>query len=116
VQLKCTEVVRARGYDIQPLYAIYGQGKVVYTADQIDVLVAHIIPKDAWYVLPVDAVRALQEPSLLSRHRMQARPLGELPRGLASAANPGTCNSNRGCPTLLALFARGWDECTLPEL
>ena len=55
VQLKCTEVLRARGYDIQPIYAIYGQGKAVYTADQIDVLVAHIIPKDAWYVLPVDA-------------------------------------------------------------
>jgi len=55
VQLKCTEVVHARGYDIQPIYAIYGQGKVVYTAEQIDVLVAHIIPKDTWYVLPVDA-------------------------------------------------------------
>jgi len=55
VQLKCTEAVHARGYDIQPIYAVYGQGKVVYTADQIDVLVAHIIPKDTWYVLPVDA-------------------------------------------------------------
>src|SRR5579864_8291970 len=55
VQLKCTEVIRARGYDIQPIYAIYGQGKVVYTADEIDVLVAHIIPKDTWYVLPVEA-------------------------------------------------------------
>ena len=55
VQLKCTEVLRARGYDVQPTYCIYGQGKVVYTADQIDVLVAHIIPKDTWYVLPVDA-------------------------------------------------------------
>src|SRR5206468_3484935 len=31
VQLKCTEVVRARGYDVQPIYSIYGQGKMVYT-------------------------------------------------------------------------------------
>ena len=30
VQLKCTEVVRARGYDVQPIYSIYGQGKMVY--------------------------------------------------------------------------------------
>src|SRR3989442_9994947 len=38
VQLKCTEVVRARGYDVQPIYSIYGQGKMVYTADDIDCL------------------------------------------------------------------------------
>jgi hypothetical protein len=44
VQLKCTEVVRARGYDVQPIYSIYGKGKIVYTADDIDVLVAHILP------------------------------------------------------------------------
>jgi hypothetical protein len=55
VQLKCTEVVRARGYDVQPIYSIYGQGKMVYTADDIDVLVAHIIPLDIWYVLPIEA-------------------------------------------------------------
>jgi PD-(D/E)XK endonuclease len=54
VQLKCTEVLRARGYDIQPIYAIYGQGKVVYSAADIDALVVHIIPMDAWYVIPVE--------------------------------------------------------------
>src|SRR6184192_3062333 len=30
-------------------------GKMVYTADDIDVLVAHIIPLDIWYVLPIEA-------------------------------------------------------------
>lgn len=55
VQLKCTEAARAGGYDVQPIYAVYGKGKVVYTADDIDVLVAHIVPKNAWYVLPVEA-------------------------------------------------------------
>jgi len=55
VQLKCTEVVRARGYDVQPIYSIYGQGKMVYAADDIDVLVAHIIPLDIWYVLLIEA-------------------------------------------------------------
>jgi len=80
VQLKCTEALRARGYDIQPIYAVYGQGKVVYSADEIDVLVAHIIPKDAWYVLPVE------EPALLSRYRLPARPLGKISRSLGPAA------------------------------
>ena len=54
VQLKCTEVLRARGYDVQPIYAIYGKGKVVYTADDIDVLAVHIVPFDAWYILPIE--------------------------------------------------------------
>jgi hypothetical protein len=31
-----------------------GRGKVGYTADEIDVLVAHIIPKSTWYVLPIE--------------------------------------------------------------
>jgi PD-(D/E)XK endonuclease len=56
VQLKCTEVIRARGYDIQLIHSIYGPGKVIYTDEQIDFLVAHIIPKDTWYVLPVDVI------------------------------------------------------------
>jgi hypothetical protein len=56
VQLKCTEVLRARGYDIQPIYSIYGKGKITYTADDIDILVAHILPVDAWYVLPIEAL------------------------------------------------------------
>jgi PD-(D/E)XK endonuclease len=54
VQIKCTEVLRARGYDVQPIYSIYGEGKVAYTADDIDVLVAHILPVNAWYILPIE--------------------------------------------------------------
>jgi hypothetical protein len=55
LQLKCTQALRARGYDVQPIYSIYGQGKRVYTANDIDVLVAHIVFLDVWYVLPVNA-------------------------------------------------------------
>jgi len=55
VQLKCTEALHARGYDVQPIYAVYGKGKVVYSSDDIDVLVAHVVPCEAWYILPVDA-------------------------------------------------------------
>ncbi len=56
VQLKCTEVIRARGYEVQPIYAVYGGGKSAYTAEEIDVLVVHIVPKDTWYVIPVEAL------------------------------------------------------------
>ena len=51
---KCTASVRARGYDIQPIYTDQTR-KAPYTIDDIDVLFAHIIPLDIWYVLPVEA-------------------------------------------------------------
>jgi len=56
VQLRCTEVLRARGYDVQPIYSVYGKGKITYTAEDIDILVAHILPVDVWYILPIAAV------------------------------------------------------------
>jgi hypothetical protein len=56
VQLKSTAVVHARGYEVQPIYGVYGKGKSGYTADEIDVLVVHIRPCDVWYVLPVEVV------------------------------------------------------------
>jgi hypothetical protein len=55
VQLKCTEVLHGRGYEIQPIYGVYGKGKAAYTEDEIDVLVVHIGPLNVWYVLPVEA-------------------------------------------------------------
>jgi PD-(D/E)XK endonuclease len=54
VQIKCTKVLRARGYDVQPTYSIYGKGKIAYTADDIDVLAAYILPLGIWYMLPVE--------------------------------------------------------------
>ena len=55
VQLKCTEVLHGRGYEVQPIYGVYGKGKAGYTAEEIDVLVVHIARRDVWYVLPVEA-------------------------------------------------------------
>src|SRR5712692_6592815 len=54
VQLKCTEVLRARGYDVQPIYNVYGKGKRVYNAEDIEALAVHITPLDVWYVLKVE--------------------------------------------------------------
>jgi PD-(D/E)XK nuclease superfamily protein len=53
-QIKCTASVRARGYDIQPTHTDQTR-KAPYTIADIDVLFAHIIPLDIWYVLPVEA-------------------------------------------------------------
>jgi PD-(D/E)XK endonuclease len=54
IQLKSTEVLRSRGYRINSSYGIYGQKKAAYTAADIDVMVAYVIPEDIWYILPVE--------------------------------------------------------------
>src|SRR5580693_7524131 len=56
VQLKSTSVLHTRGYEVQPIYGVYGRGKSGYTAGDIDVLVVRIGPVDAWYVLTIAAV------------------------------------------------------------
>jgi hypothetical protein len=59
-QLKSTEVVHRRGYEVQPVYSVYegmnGRSKAGYSEDDIDVLVVHIGPLDVWYVIPVEAL------------------------------------------------------------
>ena len=56
VQLKSTEVLHSRGYEVQPIYGVYGRGKSGYTAGDIDVLVVWIAPLDVCYVLPIEVV------------------------------------------------------------
>ena len=54
VQIKCTEIVRARAYEVRAAYTV-GKHRATYTADDIDFLIAHVVPRDIWYVLPVAA-------------------------------------------------------------
>jgi hypothetical protein len=56
VQLKSTEVLHSRGYEVQSIYGVYGRGKSEYTADDIDVLLVRIGPIDACYVRPIAAL------------------------------------------------------------
>ncbi len=56
VQIKCTATLHAGGYHIQPIHYVYGERKLVYTEDEIDVLAAHIVPLNVWYVVPVQAL------------------------------------------------------------
>ena len=56
VQVKGTGRLYRRGYEVQPVRSTRGQGKRRYTKKDIDVLVAHVQPADAWYVIPIEKV------------------------------------------------------------
>jgi len=55
-QVKCTEHLRAHGYDIQSIYVNRKGDKTSYTSADIDVLIAHLVPVDVWYVVPIEAL------------------------------------------------------------
>ena len=54
VQIKSTDTLRANAYETRATYSV-GKSRAVYSSGDIDFLVAHIIPLDLWYVLPVRA-------------------------------------------------------------
>lgn len=56
VQVKGTGRLHRRGYEVQPVHSTRGQGKKRYTKKDIDVLVAHVQPVDAWYLIPIETV------------------------------------------------------------
>ena len=56
VQVKGTGRLYRRGYEVQPVRSTRGGGKKRYTKKDIDVLVAHVQPVDAWYVIPIEKV------------------------------------------------------------
>jgi hypothetical protein len=53
VQVKSTDRYRKGGYLIGACHFSARGTKQAYTAEQIDFLVACIVPEDAWYVIPV---------------------------------------------------------------
>jgi PD-(D/E)XK nuclease superfamily protein len=74
VQVKGTGRLNRGGYDVQPVYSSRGEGKKIYTAEEIDVLAAHVVVegKDVWYLLPVEAFAGVKNlrffPDLKSRN------------------------------------------------
>ena len=76
VQVKATGRLNRGGYDVQPVYSTRGEGKKIYTAEDIDVLAAHVVRQekggDAWYLLPVAAFAGVKSlrlfPDLKSRN------------------------------------------------
>ena len=53
VQIKATDVLRAQAYETRATYTT-GKTRAVYTRKDIDFLIAHVIPLDLWYILPVE--------------------------------------------------------------
>lgn len=57
VQVKSSSTHENRAYKVQSQRSICGRS-ISYTADEIDFLVAYIVPEDDWYVIPVRALLA----------------------------------------------------------
>jgi hypothetical protein len=53
IQVKGTDSLRAGAYETRATYTI-GKGRAVYTRADIDFFIAHVIPLDIWYILPVE--------------------------------------------------------------
>ena len=54
VQIKATDCLRAGAYETRATYTDR-KGRAVYSPNDIDFLVAHVVPLDVWYVIPVQA-------------------------------------------------------------
>jgi hypothetical protein len=57
IQVKATQSINDRGYQVQSTYS-NKKKKGKYTASDVDILVAYVIPLDLWYVVPVEAFPA----------------------------------------------------------
>ncbi len=60
VQVKSTGAKQHRGYAVNATCSQGERGKMGYTAEDIDFLIVHIRPVDAWYVLPVRKLGAIK--------------------------------------------------------
>jgi hypothetical protein len=59
VQVKSTRSARHRGYGISA-QGCRRRTLDVYTKNEIDLLVAYVIPDDAWYVIPIEVTNGCQ--------------------------------------------------------
>jgi PD-(D/E)XK endonuclease len=55
VQVKSTRTAHRRVYEVSA-HGCWG-GRDIYTKDEIDFIVAYVVPEDAWYVIPIEATR-----------------------------------------------------------
>ena len=54
VQVKSSSAMQYGGYMVNARRCVYGR-TIPYAAAEIDFLVAHIVPEDGWFVIPVTA-------------------------------------------------------------
>jgi hypothetical protein len=53
VQIKCTETPIRGGWEVPSSFRFHGR-MIRYTAEEIDVIAAHIVPWDTWYIVPIE--------------------------------------------------------------
>ncbi len=78
VQVKATGRLHRRGYEVQPVYSTRGEGKKRYTAEDIDVLAAHVQPLDVWYLLPIEVVGRAKSFEILSGYSEPGSAMGRV--------------------------------------
>jgi len=52
-------------------FRTHGQGLEAYGAEEIDVLVAYVVPEDAWYLFPVEETLRLRSLKLFPSSRIR---------------------------------------------
>jgi hypothetical protein len=57
VQIKATYKPGIHGYVVHA-YGTTQRGSAMYTRDQIDFVVAYLVPENIWYIIPIEAVGA----------------------------------------------------------
>ena len=63
-----------------------GASGVTYTASEIDFFVAHIVPEDIWYIIPIKAIGHRKGIRFYPHTSAQiSRPIRKIPRSLVSA-------------------------------
>jgi hypothetical protein len=59
VQVKSVGALRCGAYYVNAQRRV-GRGVIPYSSSEIDFLVAHVIPEDAWFIIPVEAIMRIK--------------------------------------------------------
>ncbi|HZR59138.1 MAG TPA: group I intron-associated PD-(D/E)XK endonuclease [Terriglobales bacterium] len=73
IQLKCTNSLYDGAYQVKAACRIAGQSARSYTPEEIDYIVAYVVPRDIWYVIPLTALKGKihlrLHPEKIGRHK-----------------------------------------------
>jgi hypothetical protein len=72
IQVKCTDYVHAGAYEANAMYTT-GKTHAAYTKRDIDFIAAHVVPYDAWYIIPVEVCALQPELRFYPHHKVSKR-------------------------------------------
>jgi len=81
VQVKSSSAMQYGGYMVNAQRCANGRS-IPYTVDEIDFLVAHIVPEDAWFVIPVQAFTPRRSIRVYPRRDERQGRYGKVPGGV----------------------------------